>query len=164
MWKNVHPVYGAGIQTHNFQNMSILPWPLDKVSPPAQLCYSKNCLWYWLPGILDYKALSINKGTSVGWRPFNSIFSFWLYLDDWWVAFKGIGSCKGIMNRLQDKRAQLKGAETMFWQFGFKIDLPILPFYLAFTRRPRVDVVNKFQNSVNTLLCNNALCSVLQVM
>ena len=68
------------------------------------------------------------------------------------------------MNRLQDKRAQLKGAETMFWQFGFKIDLPILPFYLAFTRRPRVDVVNKFQNSVNTLLCNNALCSVLQVM
>ena len=25
MWKNVHPVYGAGIRTHNLQNMSLLP-------------------------------------------------------------------------------------------------------------------------------------------
>ena len=25
MWKNVHPVYGAGIQTHNLSNMSRLP-------------------------------------------------------------------------------------------------------------------------------------------
>ena len=25
MWKNVHPVYGAGIQTHNLRNVSILP-------------------------------------------------------------------------------------------------------------------------------------------
>ena len=25
MWKNVHPVYGAGIRTHNLQDMSILP-------------------------------------------------------------------------------------------------------------------------------------------
>ena len=25
MWKNVHPVNGAGIQTHNFQDMSLLP-------------------------------------------------------------------------------------------------------------------------------------------
>ena len=24
MWKNVHPVYSAGIQTHNHQNMSLL--------------------------------------------------------------------------------------------------------------------------------------------
>ena len=23
--KNVHPVYGAGIRTHNLQNMSLLP-------------------------------------------------------------------------------------------------------------------------------------------
>ena len=25
MWKNFHPVYGAGIQTHNLRNMSLLP-------------------------------------------------------------------------------------------------------------------------------------------
>ena len=31
--KNFHPVYGAGIQTHNFQNMtSRLPEPLDQGS------------------------------------------------------------------------------------------------------------------------------------
>ena len=25
MWKDVHPVYGAGIQTHNLWEMSLLP-------------------------------------------------------------------------------------------------------------------------------------------
>ena len=25
MWKNVHPVYGTGIRTHDLQNMSLLP-------------------------------------------------------------------------------------------------------------------------------------------
>ena len=25
MWKNVHPVYSARIQTHNLQNLSLLP-------------------------------------------------------------------------------------------------------------------------------------------
>ena len=25
MWKNVHPVYGAGIRTHDLRNMSLLP-------------------------------------------------------------------------------------------------------------------------------------------
>ena len=25
MWKNVHPVYGAGIQTHDLRNVSLLP-------------------------------------------------------------------------------------------------------------------------------------------
>ena len=28
--KNVHPVYGAGIQTHNLLNTSRLPLPLDQ--------------------------------------------------------------------------------------------------------------------------------------
>ena len=32
--KNVHPVYGAGIRTHNLQNMSLLPLPLDQGSRP----------------------------------------------------------------------------------------------------------------------------------
>ena len=27
--KNVHPVYGAGIRTHNLQRTSLLPKPLD---------------------------------------------------------------------------------------------------------------------------------------
>ena len=30
--KNVHPVYSAGIQTHNLWNMSLLPKPLDQGS------------------------------------------------------------------------------------------------------------------------------------
>ena len=30
MWKNVRPVYGAGIRTHNLSNMSRHPWPLDQ--------------------------------------------------------------------------------------------------------------------------------------
>ena len=30
--KNVHPVYGTGIQTHNLWNMSLLPKPLDQGS------------------------------------------------------------------------------------------------------------------------------------
>ena len=30
--KNVHPVYGAGTQTHDLQNMSLLQLPLDQGS------------------------------------------------------------------------------------------------------------------------------------
>ena len=32
--KNVHPVYGVGIQTHDHWNMSLLPLPLDQGSRP----------------------------------------------------------------------------------------------------------------------------------
>jgi len=41
MRKNVHPVYSAGIQTHDFWNMSLLPLPLDQGSRP------ENLLLYW---------------------------------------------------------------------------------------------------------------------
>ena len=34
MWKNVHPVYCAGITTHNFLNMSLHPLPLAQGSRP----------------------------------------------------------------------------------------------------------------------------------
>ena len=34
---NVHPVYGAGIQTHNLRNMSLLPYPLDQGSRPKEV-------------------------------------------------------------------------------------------------------------------------------
>ena len=30
MWKNVLPVYGAGIRNHDLWNMSLLPWPLEQ--------------------------------------------------------------------------------------------------------------------------------------
>ena len=33
--KNVHPVYGAGIRTHNLCNISPLPYPLDQGSLPT---------------------------------------------------------------------------------------------------------------------------------
>ena len=41
MWKNVHPVYGAGIRTHNLRNVSLFPLLLDQDSrptPPFNLC------------------------------------------------------------------------------------------------------------------------------
>ena len=31
--KNVHPVYSTGIQTHDLQNVSLIPSPLDQGSP-----------------------------------------------------------------------------------------------------------------------------------
>ena len=36
MWKNVHPVYGAGIRSHDLWNMSLLPQPLDQGCRPSQ--------------------------------------------------------------------------------------------------------------------------------
>ena len=33
-WKNVHPVNGAGIQTHDLWNVSLFPLPLDQGSRP----------------------------------------------------------------------------------------------------------------------------------
>ena len=37
VWKNVHPVYSAGIRTHDFWNMSPLQSPLDQGSCPLLL-------------------------------------------------------------------------------------------------------------------------------
>ena len=37
--KNVHPVYGAGIQTHNLQDMSLLPSPLEQGSCPVTITF-----------------------------------------------------------------------------------------------------------------------------
>ena len=34
MWKNVHPVYEAGIQAHNLQNLSPLSKSIDQGSSP----------------------------------------------------------------------------------------------------------------------------------
>ena len=40
MWKNVHPVYGAGIRTHDLWNVSLFPLPLDQGSRPySQILY-----------------------------------------------------------------------------------------------------------------------------
>ena len=50
MWKNVHPVYSAGIQTHDLWNMSLFPYPLDQGSGPKNdekflkgLCQFRFC-------------------------------------------------------------------------------------------------------------------------
>ena len=34
MWKNVHPVYGAGIRTHTLLKMSLLPLTTRPELPP----------------------------------------------------------------------------------------------------------------------------------
>ena len=40
-WKNVHPVYGAGIRTHDLLNMSLLQKPLDQApAPPFSFLFS----------------------------------------------------------------------------------------------------------------------------
>ena len=36
--KNVHQVYGGGIQTHDLQNMNLLPLSLDQGSRPKKEC------------------------------------------------------------------------------------------------------------------------------
>ena len=42
MWINAHPVYGAGIQTHVLQNMSLLPYPLDQGFHPCKMLFEDN--------------------------------------------------------------------------------------------------------------------------
>ena len=37
LWKNVHPVYGAGIRTNDLSNLSCHPWPLDQGSHSAEV-------------------------------------------------------------------------------------------------------------------------------
>ena len=44
MWKNVQPVYRAGIQTHDLQNMSLLPSPKRKVFCPLPNFFQTNNL------------------------------------------------------------------------------------------------------------------------
>ena len=40
MWKNVHPVYSAGIRTHYLRKMSLLP--LDQGSRPSEHTYKRS--------------------------------------------------------------------------------------------------------------------------
>ena len=62
MWKNVHPVYGAGIRTHNLQNVSLFPLPLDQGSRPMK----KNCLIQNTQNRLQAMNALIEKEAEVG--------------------------------------------------------------------------------------------------
>ena len=42
-----HPVFGAGIRTHNPRNMSLLPSPLDQGSRPNTLHNLKLTFFVW---------------------------------------------------------------------------------------------------------------------
>ena len=44
MWKNVHPVSGTGIRTHDFLNVSLLPKPLDQGNFEPNLCVNRSRL------------------------------------------------------------------------------------------------------------------------
>ena len=44
MWRNVHPVYGAGIQTHDLWNMSLLLWPLYQGSSHSTASFTYSDL------------------------------------------------------------------------------------------------------------------------
>ena len=58
MWKNVHPVYSTGIRTHDLQDMSLHPKPLDQGSRPNMFVYLEltNRNMKHLP--IEYYALS----------------------------------------------------------------------------------------------------------
>ena len=43
MWKMVHPVYCAGIQTHDLWNMSLLPLPLGQGSAQEKQMLPQQC-------------------------------------------------------------------------------------------------------------------------
>ena len=60
--KNVHPVYGAGIRTHNLQNVSLFPLPLDQGSRPMK----KNCLIQNTQNRLQAMNALIEKEAEVG--------------------------------------------------------------------------------------------------
>ena len=56
MWRNVHPVYGTGIRTHNLLITSLLPQPLDQGSRMLHLWWWWSCNWpynltirVWIP-------------------------------------------------------------------------------------------------------------------
>ena len=51
--KNVHPEYGAGIRTHNLQNMSLLLLPLDEGSYQQQffVFYQQSDQMRNVPGV-----------------------------------------------------------------------------------------------------------------
>ena len=44
--KNVHPVYRAGVPTHDLWNMSLRPKPLDQGSLPRSWLILFTCCWY----------------------------------------------------------------------------------------------------------------------
>ena len=41
MWKNVHPVYIAGIQTHDLKNMNLLLKPQDQGSRDTKVALTQ---------------------------------------------------------------------------------------------------------------------------
>ena len=43
--KNAHPVHGAGVQTNNLQNMSLLTLPLDQGFSPFKTFLSHHSLY-----------------------------------------------------------------------------------------------------------------------
>ena len=85
MWKNVHPVCGAWIQTHNLLNVSLLPLPLDytdiiievdkcEQSSHLLICFSQRFRWakklqynyqYDHMAKLFFKYLAINNKESL---------------------------------------------------------------------------------------------------
>ena len=86
--KNVHPVYGAGIQTHNLWNMSLLPWPLDQGSRPS---FQK---------LAQYSYIGPNPGWDI-WGVFGS--------GDWKFAYP--------LPRVHiDYRTKLEGFEATYLQ------------------------------------------------
>ena len=62
MWTNVHPVYCAGIRTHDLQGMSLLPLHLDQGSRPKIL--------------IPYMNMAVSGAKASSWPSIN-VKSFW---------------------------------------------------------------------------------------
>ena len=82
---NVHPVYSAGIQTHDLQNVSLLPLPLDQYSRPNNFYTFKKYSWqkYLSEPIFAYYNISLHLAHNS--RSVNNIFPLiFVRLFHWW--------------------------------------------------------------------------------
>ena len=82
MGRNVHPVYGAGILTHNLQNTSLLPKPLDQGSRLGVFYPSIPPPWR--------QAITKTKHTTTSSRKREGSFNEWASLYMEIVYFEGV--------------------------------------------------------------------------
>ena len=67
--KNVHPVYGAGIRTHDLQNVSLFPLPLDQGSRPDDLFLDLLLRRVFVRDFLTFKKIPEQR-KKTNWREF----------------------------------------------------------------------------------------------
>ena len=85
MWKNVHPVFGTKIQTHNLLNMIRHPLPLDQCSRPSR---KQTYLVLWKQ--LVWLAKSLSLSIDFVWFDWTQFFSIKINSNEVWDLRKKI--------------------------------------------------------------------------